>query len=999
MRIEHNLGEYRSHWVSKWSADEQTAGKLGVTISTLKRPDGMPPATTPSVLRQLGSLFDGGSVAGLTDRQLIERFNGQRDATGEAAFAALVTRHGPMILHVCRQRLGDRHHSEDAFQAVFFVLARKARSIRDPDLLGNWLYGVARRTARKAKAQLARRREREEGHAMRCPRSGMGNLVEPMVQSSEMQVLAREQAEILYSEIDRLPAPFRWPVVLCYLEGLTLDEAARRLGCPPGTARSRLARACDKLRRGLTRRGVALSAAALVAALSPRSAGASVSSPLCDITTRAAISFAAGQAGSPVAAVLANHVMRSMLLLVLRLVAMTLLFLGAVAASVMYGNDSLAIKDQPLKTPVGQAPQLATKPDPKAPGRMTVTGRVLDPNGKPMKGASVDLVTRPREVRVAASETDPNFIILGHDETDGDGRFRLDTLRTSSIEFYRVFALGTAPGFALGWADLNPDADQPRADFRLLPEQVIRIKLVDVSGMPAVGVEVRVQSMGRYNDKGEFDGASLSEGPPREIRAWPRPAKTDDHGKFELSGIGRDLAVSLSVRDLRFARQIMNIQTDSSAASKEITLALQPARIIEGRVLAADTGKPIPSAVVSVATRVQNEHANGYFTAKFRADAEGRFHLNPIAGEQFTLSAFPTNGEPYLVPQDKLNWVKGAVKASHDIKLPRGILLRGKVTEKETGRPLPRSSIQYVPFGHAENMLSGWHAIVASQDDGSYQIAVAPGKGHLLIFGPTPDYVLEEFGSNRLSSDKPGGTRFRTHAIIAYELKAGDQPPAVNASLRRGVTLVGRVEGPDGQTVTEAFVLTTLRVEPTSPSWRPDHGILVRDGRFELHGLAPEATTRINVLDPGHEWGASVDLSGSRAGEDLTIRLQPCGRAKARFVGPDGKPVAKHQPDFEFVATPGPSQYSGSKQDQSELKADAEFIANVDRKHYWNGPLTDADGRITLPDLIPGALYRILDFSTVSVKDKGAQIRKDFTVKPGETLDLGDILIEKPQAQ
>src|SRR3954466_7621557 len=121
-------------------------------------------ATSGTLVRQIGSLFEGGSVAGLSDRQLLERyiaFGG--DPAGEAAFAALVDRHGPMVLGVCRQLLGDAQHAEDAFQAVYLVLARKARSVRDPDLLGNWLYGVATRTARCSRRQVARRREREEG--------------------------------------------------------------------------------------------------------------------------------------------------------------------------------------------------------------------------------------------------------------------------------------------------------------------------------------------------------------------------------------------------------------------------------------------------------------------------------------------------------------------------------------------------------------------------------------------------------------------------------------------------------------------------------------------------------------------------------------------------------------------------------------------------------------------------------------------------------------------
>ncbi len=160
----------------------------------------------------------------------------RRDAAAESAFAALVARHGPMVLHVCRQLLGDHQHAEDAFQAVFLVLARRARSVRDPDRLSNWLYGVALRTARKARSRLARRRKQERHDAGNGsnPRSGL---------PADQSAMAREQAEILHDEIESLPNAFRLPVVLCYFEGLTLDEAARRLRCPEGTLRSRLARA------------------------------------------------------------------------------------------------------------------------------------------------------------------------------------------------------------------------------------------------------------------------------------------------------------------------------------------------------------------------------------------------------------------------------------------------------------------------------------------------------------------------------------------------------------------------------------------------------------------------------------------------------------------------------------------------------------------------------------------------------------------------------------
>jgi RNA polymerase sigma factor (sigma-70 family) len=269
------------------------------------------------VVRQLESLFGGGSVVGLSDRQLLDRFTAQRDVAAEAAFTALVRRHGPMVLRVCGELLGDRHHAEDAFQAVFLILARKARAIRDPDLLGNWLYGVALRTSRCAKLRLAQRCRNEEAGSLVHVSSRVA------VASAEQSFLAGEQAEMLQNEIGRLPRAFRLPVVLCYFEGLTVHEAARRLRCSHGTIRSRLARARDKLRRGLTRRGVILPATALAAALPPRSASASVTSHLCETTARAAIAFAAGRFAAHPASALALEVLKSMLLYKLKFLGLT----------------------------------------------------------------------------------------------------------------------------------------------------------------------------------------------------------------------------------------------------------------------------------------------------------------------------------------------------------------------------------------------------------------------------------------------------------------------------------------------------------------------------------------------------------------------------------------------------------------------------------------------------------------------------------------------------
>jgi RNA polymerase sigma factor (sigma-70 family) len=989
---------------------------------------------TSSVVRQIAALFQIGSMAGLPDRQLLERYaTGGGGPTGEAAFAALVARHGPMVLGVCREILGDFQHAEDAFQAVFLVLAREARTIRDPDLLGNWLYGVAIRTARCARRKVARSRRREEGDAMKGVGSGSWAPVVPTGPPADRPAIAREQAEALHEEVARLPRAFRAPVVLCYFEGLTIDQAARRLRCPAGTLHSRLARAKEKLRIGLARRGVILPAAALAALLAPRSVSASVPPLLCETTTRAAIAFAArstaaGGALSALAAALAQEVLRTMIIHKLRLVVITALALAAVATGAGWLARALAMKEEPVKEPtatpevVGRGSQdPARTPDRRSPApdgaRMTVAGRVLDPDGKPVEGAAVDVIGAPRTPRVAASEDRGRHTLLGQGRSGGDGRFWLDVPRTASARVHELGLIAAAPGYGLGWANLNPDDEQPTADVRLQPEQVIRARLVDVIGAPARGVEVRVLGLWRPDALGPRPGRGVwvADDPPQGARTWPRAVKSDEQGRIALAGIGRGLRVSLQVRDIPYARQDLYIDSGKLEASKEPIFALQPGRIIEGRVLAADTGRPIPNAVVSASTQVRNEHASGIFTIKSRADDQGRFLLNPIAGklgymrpdvEGFVLGAFPTGGEPYLIQQDEVPWTKGAVKATRDIKLKRGVLIRGKVSERGNGRPLPASSIQFMPVRGGNDILSGWQAIVASGDDASYQIAVPPGKGHLLVFGPTGDYVLTEIGSEALydgqqvrSTRSFGGLRYRAHAILPYEVKAGDPPHELAASLKPGATIRGRVEGPDGQTVTDATIITTLLIEAINPSWRGDFQIPVRDGRFELHGVDPQGSARIHVLDPEHEWGATLVVSGRQAGEDLTVRLQPCGKALGRIVGPDGETVARHRPYLEFVATPGPSRFTRDEKERAELSADADNIANVDRKHYWNGPTSDAEGRFTLPSLIPGALYRIIDFSRVNDPNTGIRIRKDFTVKPGETVDLGEIVIEKPEAR
>jgi RNA polymerase sigma factor (sigma-70 family) len=527
-------------------------------------------AASPSVVRQLGSLFERGCASGLSDRALLERITVCREPVDEAAFAAIVARHGPMVLGVCRQLLGDHHHAEDAFQAVFLVLARQARSIREPDRLGPWLYGVALRTARKARGRIDRRRRNEEEGAARARTDGCAA-------PADRAILDGERAEALHVEIDRLPGAFRAPVVLCYFEGLTLDEAAHRLRWPVGTLRSRLARARDKLRRGLTRRGFALSSAAVTALVAPRSARASVSSLLCDSTTRAAIHFAARHAAtggtlSAPAAALAQEVLRNMLVHKLRLATLSLLFLAVIAAGSGWLGRPPAQADEPREAPDATRPATpavgrgshdpARPPDRRSPGpdpaRMTLVGRVLDPAGKPVPNAAVMVFGAPKQAddRPGGSAPAP----LGQAACDGSGRFRLDMPRISSATHHMTGAAALAPGFGMGWVAFDLDADQPTADITLRPEQVIEGRLFDVKGRVIPGVKVAVEGMGHpargpdvlpeFIEGPHFWGGAYTKTPP----AWPGAATTDAEGRFSIRGIGRGLRVLLMADDPLYAR-------------------------------------------------------------------------------------------------------------------------------------------------------------------------------------------------------------------------------------------------------------------------------------------------------------------------------------------------------------------------------------------------------------------------------------------------------------
>jgi RNA polymerase sigma-70 factor (ECF subfamily) len=290
-------------------------------------------------LRQVRKLVAAHSAARLTDRQLLEQYLARRD---ESAFAALVQRHGPGVLRLCRSLLHHLQDAEDVFQATFLVLARKAGTIRKHDALGSWLYGVAHRLACKARGRAARR----SGQELTAAAEAEAPAVDDMTW--------RDLQRVLHEELSRLPEKYRAPLLLCYWEGRTQEEAAAQLGWRKGTLKDRVQRARDLLRGWLTRRGVTLSAGLVTALLCERAGTTAEAFTLVHSTTRAALAFAAGNkavtGGFSAATALAEGVVRAMLLTRVKIAAAVLLTLGLLGA-----GAGMATQEAPAASAAPQA--------------------------------------------------------------------------------------------------------------------------------------------------------------------------------------------------------------------------------------------------------------------------------------------------------------------------------------------------------------------------------------------------------------------------------------------------------------------------------------------------------------------------------------------------------------------------------------------------------------------------------------------------------------------
>jgi RNA polymerase sigma factor (sigma-70 family) len=927
------------------------------------------------VLRHIRGLASAGPAKGPADHQLLARFAARRE---QAAFEALLRRHGPMVLGVCRRVLGNRHDAEDAFQATFLVLAHKAGSIQRRDSLGGWLYQVAFHIALKAKASaVARlRRERRAGEPVAAAADGNKD---PLA-----ELTARELLGVLDEELHRLPKRFQTPLVLCYLEGKSRDEAAHQLGMTLATLKRRLEQGRDRLRILLERRGVALPAALTAVGLTTTAVPAALATSAVQIVSSDAAAV------PPYMARLAAASMQTMKASKLRTAALTILIVGLLGGGWLARSMST---DEPNAAAVASDQSVKPlNPDDSKP--LTVSGRVLGPDGKPVTGASVTVVARQGAI-LSSGEWWAAFSndVAGQRKTDAEGLFRLVTTRPDpllNVRTVRVVAMKNGTGLA--WKAVDADAEKPEVELRLTSVQPVRGRLVGIQGEGAAGVTVHVARITRKPDPGE-----------REEDASVRPpsmpsltATTNERGEFTFDGFGPNLKLELEIKDPRYQRKDeWFVETADKKQCENLHLVLPPGQVVEGRIIYADTRKGVPHARLMIVSP---------YIVDEKADADGRFRISIFSGQHSNgdvgVHAYAPDGELYMPASQGVHFDKGVVRREVEIALPRGVPIRGKITEAGSGKPVAGA---FVTYNGDSNVRA------RSKLDGSYQIAGWPATAaRLMVTHPSGEYLTQAIGSAGGDLDKPIGDPSYYHAVVPVDVKPDDKFVEVSITLRRGITLSGRLVGRGDKPVASAVMFVSSHKPRFEKTMHPVH---VRDGRFEVRGLDPERSYELLFLEYPHAprplmmaeslqgfgqlWmadlingkdvrGASLKVSAKKAtGEPLVVRLAQCASAKLRFVDADGKSKQGFVPWLQLVVTPGLQVWKAIE--EKTLAAEVVTLAGAYGDQPPGQPKTDAQGYVTYTGLIPGATYRVKTYGN----DMGRNIvLKDFSVDTGKTAEI-----------
>jgi RNA polymerase sigma factor (sigma-70 family) len=937
-----------------------------------------------------------------TDRQLLAEFAEQRN---EAAFASLVARHGPMVLRICRRVLQHDQDAEDAFQATFLVLATNLRSIRKREALAGWLYGVAYRTAMKARRSAVRRRN----HQARLQERRRADLQSAAPSWDDVQVALDE-------EIQALPPPHRAAFVLCAMEGKTVPEAAAELGVKVGTLSSHLTRARQRLQRRLAKRGIELTALLAALSLANGSGKAAVPGALAQPTVRLGLLAAAGASATGVIpshiAALAAGVTRAMFLTKAKILMVVLLALGLVpAAAGLLAHQVLAAKETAFaqrNSEAGDRKSEVGDPKPAVPEekseRVEISGSVIDPAGKPVAGARLFLCDQAGKSPASQPATTAN------------GRFHLKLPSLADRE--PRFLLAMADGLGLDWVDLRLIEPGEDVVLRLPVDVPIRGKVVDLEGKPVGGAAIRIVSLST-TASGNLDlflrvwaqdKEKAATGPAfyllREKLFWSHKAlgqldgaTTGPDGSFRLTGVGRDRSLMLRIRGPAIADHYVRIltrpgfsfrpasQAQVALFGPELAVSVVPSKPIQGTVRDAQTKQPLAGI------RVQGYTPDWPIDWEWKGietmtDAQGRYRLNGLPKSARHIVAFdPGAGASYVHRFDDVADTQGFMPIVHDTELYRGIVVEGQVTDASTGRPV-RALVRYAPlannpyftntpgYDRPRSRVTLWGSYeVITLADGHYRLTALPGPGVLVVqvMPGAGRYTQAAIRKEDLSATyNRQGQSFMTRGapsaffmshLNAYRLirpAAGASDLTVNFGLDQGLRQRGRLVDADGRPLSGAEV---FNLSPLS-AWK----VVLPGDEFTVEAVSSARPRRLLFWHHERKLAGTIVLRGNET-DPITVTMKPLAAITGRALATNGEPLVGYAvgysalPDVEWPRPEKPAK-------QPSI-------------------LTDNQGRFHIPDLPTGLPLGVY---IVQPKTSYALIHRDnIILEAGKTRDLGDL--------
>lgn len=956
------------------------------------------------VLQHLRRLSAVQSPSVTPDGDLLERFLVRRD---EAAFAELVRRHGPMVLNVCRGVLHNLHDAEDVFQATFLVLAQKADRVRQREAVGSWLCGVAYHLALKARAAIQRRRRSEE-------RAEERTVADPL-----LDMTLRELRQMLLEELQRLPEKYRLPLILCYLEGRTQAQAAKQLDWDKEVLRGRLNRGRSQLRARLTRRGLTLSAGVFVSAFS--SASAALPAVRVEAAVKAALASAAGQEVgrfvSEQVAALAEGAIRTLFAGHSKLIVILVLALGSlITGAGLWARHQIAAgasaagviepahtPPRPKAKPAKPRPEVAIKEEGD---RIAVSGRVFDPDGKPLAGAEITVWWHNDRGCICWRHSAMHSAKPYRGAASGpDGRFHFtfaksaikDTYLTADTRPWRRAAIvAAAPGYGPAWVHVN-DLGNASAKLQLVKDDVPIVGSVrDLQGKPVSGATVRF-----WRIQGGVERDAW-EGPPAAVT-------TDARGRFRLTGVGRDREAVLLVSGPRIESKIVHVSTRKIVAGKPVKEATVevlagPTKPIEGTVRAKDTGKPLVGVWI-----YGNEHndCNNHQVRLVRAitDAKGRYRLLGMPkAAHYVLTVYAAEEQCYLDTARTVADSEGLKPIGADFSLRRGVPVKFRFLDKNTGQPV-RGQIQYevaqnnplyaeAVYGPGIIPSREYMHIRTTDQDGYVRFVAYPGLGVIYGFAgmesgqflpPQFDPADEAKGYLPLAKGDPANgflSLSQGYRRIDFPKNAKEQ--TFDIVFDPGRTLKGSLVDADGRSVRGATAWGLMLGRNALGAIREGEQALKTEA-FTATGIDRHQPCTLSFIHRERGLIGQVVVWPEDKGS-LTVRLQPWGTLTGRLIDVEGKPLAGVKIYLEYPHS----------QDTGMRPPDQEFS-------------TDRDGRFRVLGLLPGRKHELIvagdppkvrsvpadrEYLNEMARRSGGNRFQGLSARSGEVKELGDITVK-----